>query len=82
MDASIFRNAVIDGSSGDDKGSAGLYISARAINYRIPVNCNQLKTTSEAIRLIVKIKDAITRPEIVRFQMVDATHQHLQIRSE
>ena len=81
MNASIFRNAVIDGSSGDDKGSAGLYISARAINYRIPVNCNQLKT-SEAIRLIVKIKDTITRPEIVGFQKVDATHQHLQIRGD
>ena len=72
MNASIFRNAVIDGSSGDDKGSAGLF----------SVNCDQLKTTSEAIRLIVKIKDAIARPEIVGFHMVDATHQHLQIRGD
>lgn len=68
---SIFRKAVI-GSSGDDKGSAGFF----------PVNCSQLNSASEAIFLIVKIKDTITGPEKVRFQMVDATHQQLQIRGE
>jgi hypothetical protein len=66
---SIFRNVIV-GSSGDDKGCAGFFA----------VYCGQLNTASEAIFPILKVKDAITGPEKVSFQMVDTTHQQLQIR--